>query len=176
MHASEILFYEWWCDHKIFQRTIIIYIIPVFIMFASTFKVLTGLSLAIVLARFPAQRGALRRQPRNLSNGDSSLVKIGVNLVSYSCWEMESHRHRWSTNRFRHQPLEITCCTHRPEWSCTTHFVFRLKFLYQVVSHQLTVILGLVSTRAIFWKTNIPKNRSWQTWYQSQADHWLILS
>ena len=28
------------------------YIIPVFIMFASTFKVLTGLSLAIVLARF----------------------------------------------------------------------------------------------------------------------------
>ena len=27
-------------------------IIPVFIMFASTFKVLTGLSLAIVLARF----------------------------------------------------------------------------------------------------------------------------
>ena len=28
------------------------YIVPVFIMFASTFKVLTGLSLAIVLARF----------------------------------------------------------------------------------------------------------------------------
>ena len=41
------------CDHRIFQRMIIIcYIIPVFIMFASTFKVLTGLSLAIVLARF----------------------------------------------------------------------------------------------------------------------------
>ena len=34
------------------------YIIPVFIMFASTFKVLTGLSLAIVLARFLARRGA----------------------------------------------------------------------------------------------------------------------
>ena len=31
---------------------IINYIIPVFLMFASTFKVLTGLSLAIVLARF----------------------------------------------------------------------------------------------------------------------------
>ena len=30
------------------------HIMPVFIMFASTFKVLTGLSLAIVLARFLA--------------------------------------------------------------------------------------------------------------------------
>ena len=36
------------------------YIIHVFIMFASTFKVLTSLSLAIVLARFLARRGALR--------------------------------------------------------------------------------------------------------------------
>lgn len=42
-----------------FQSMIIsCYIIPVFIMFASTFKVLTGLSLAIVLARFLARRGA----------------------------------------------------------------------------------------------------------------------
>ena len=41
-----------------FKSTIIIYIIPVFIMFASTFKVLIGLSLAIVLARYPARRGA----------------------------------------------------------------------------------------------------------------------
>ena len=40
-----------------FQSMIIIcYIIPVFKMFASTFKVLTGLSLAIVLARFLAWR------------------------------------------------------------------------------------------------------------------------
>ena len=34
------------------------YIIPVFLMFVSTFKVLTGLSLAIVLVRFLARRGA----------------------------------------------------------------------------------------------------------------------
>ena len=61
------------------------YIIPVFIMFASTFKVLTGFSLAIVLARLLAQRGATRLQPRNLSSGGSSLAKIGVNLVSCSC-------------------------------------------------------------------------------------------
>ena len=62
------------------------YIIPVFIMSASTFKVLTGLSLAIVLARF-FLRGEERpcRQFRNLSNGDSSLAKIGVNLVSCTC-------------------------------------------------------------------------------------------
>ena len=54
-------------------------------MFASTFKVLTGLSLAIVLARFLAWRGALHWQPRNLRTGDSSLTKIGVIQVSCSC-------------------------------------------------------------------------------------------
>ena len=65
--ASWILFCDWRCDHEIFQSMSIFHIIiPVFIMFASTFKVLTGLSLAIVLARFLAWRGALRRQPRNL--------------------------------------------------------------------------------------------------------------
>ena len=37
---------------EIFLCMIIYYIIPVFLMFASTFKVLTGLSLAIVLARY----------------------------------------------------------------------------------------------------------------------------
>ena len=66
-------------------QCIICYILPVFIMFASTFKVLTGLSLAIVLARFLAWRGALRWQPRNLGNGDSSLAKIGIIQVSCSC-------------------------------------------------------------------------------------------
>ena len=49
----DFLFRDWRCDHRIFQSMIIICcIIPMFIMFASTFKVLTGLSLAIVLARF----------------------------------------------------------------------------------------------------------------------------
>ena len=133
LRASWTLFRNWRSDHGIFQNMIINgYIILVFLMFASTFKVLTGLSLAIVLARFLARRGATRWQPRNLSNGDSSLVKIGVNLVSCSCWEMESHRHRCFTTRFRHQPLETICCTHRPGWSCTTYFVPCLEFLYQV--------------------------------------------
>ena len=58
---------------------------PMFIIFASTFKVLTSLSLAIVLARFLAWRGALRWQPRSLRKDDSSLAKIGVILVSCSC-------------------------------------------------------------------------------------------
>ena len=48
-------------------------------------KVLTGLSLAIVLARFLPWRRALRRRPRNLRSVDSSLAKIGVILVSCSC-------------------------------------------------------------------------------------------
>ena len=48
-------------------------------------NVLTGLSLAIVLARFLAWKRALRRRPRNLRSVDSSLAKIGVILVSCSC-------------------------------------------------------------------------------------------
>ena len=88
LHASWILFCDWCCDHKIFHSmTIICYITLVFMMFASTFKVLTGLSLAIVLDRFLAWRGALRWQPRNLRNDDSSLAKIGVIQVSCSCWK-----------------------------------------------------------------------------------------
>ena len=104
------------------------HIMPVFIMFASTFKVLTGLSLAIVLARFLAWRGALWRQPRNLRNGDSSLAKIGVILVSCSCG-------KWSPidadvpNRFRPQPLVTKCCTPKPKWSCTTYFLYLLGIL-----------------------------------------------
>ena len=58
MH-QEFYFYDEGYDHRIFQSMITIcYIILVFLMFASTFKVLTGLSLAIVLARFLAWRGA----------------------------------------------------------------------------------------------------------------------
>ena len=82
------IFCDWRHEYKIFSAHRY-YIIPVFIMFASTFKVLTGLSLAIVLARLLARRGATWWQPRNLSNGDSSLAKIGVNLVSCS-------RGKWS--------------------------------------------------------------------------------
>ena len=37
------------------------------------------------LGQISAWRGAWRWQPRDLSNGDSSLAKIGVNLVNCSC-------------------------------------------------------------------------------------------
>ena len=86
LRASWILFCDWRYDHEIFQSMIIFhYVIPEFIMFVSTFKVLTDLSLAIVLARFLAWRGALRWQRRNLRNEDSNLAKIGVIQVSCSC-------------------------------------------------------------------------------------------
>ena len=39
---------------------------------------------------------------------------------------------------------------------------FAWSFCIKLVSHQLTVILGLVSTRAIFWEINILENRSRQ--------------
>ena len=89
VHHGFYLFRDWHCDHRIFQSMIIIcLIIPVFIMFPSTFKVLTGLSLAIVLARFLAWRGALRWQPQNLRNDESSLAKIGVIQVSCCCGKL----------------------------------------------------------------------------------------
>ena len=87
---------------------------------------------------------------------------------------MESHRHWWSTNRFRHQPLETICCTHSPEWSCTTYFVFCLEFLYQVGASSANSNPGTGEHKGHFLEINIPKTRSWQTWYQSQANHWLI--
>ena len=34
------------------------------------------------------------------------------------------------------------------------------KFCIKIVSHQLTVILGLMSTMAIYWEINIPEKRS----------------
>ena len=63
----------------------IIYIIPMFILFVSTFKVLTGLSLAIVLARFLLGEELCDDSPGTYANGDRSLAKIGVILVSCSC-------------------------------------------------------------------------------------------
>nr|BAK03456.1 predicted protein [Hordeum vulgare subsp. vulgare] len=41
----------------------------VFLMFASTFKVLTGLSLAIVLARFLSERSMMSSTPEPRSQG-----------------------------------------------------------------------------------------------------------
>ena len=88
LHASIMDFVYFVTDVMIIEYfsswlSIILYLC--FLMFASTFKVLTGLSLAIVLARFLAWRGELWWHPRNLRNGDSSLAKIGVILVSCSC-------------------------------------------------------------------------------------------
>ena len=58
LRVSWILLGDELSDHGLFHCMIIIcYIIPDFMMFASTFKVLTSLSLAIVLARFLAWRG-----------------------------------------------------------------------------------------------------------------------
>ena len=65
---------------------------------------------------------------------------------------MESHRHWCFTTRFRHQPLETICCTHRPEWSCTTYFVFCLEFLYQVGASSANSNPGADEHDGLFWK------------------------
>ena len=154
--------YDWRCDHRILQCMNIIYIIPVFIMFASTFKVLTGLFLAIVLARFLAWRGTLWWQPRNLRNGGSSVVKIGVIQVSCSCGKWSPIDADDPQNRFRHQPLETKCCTPRPQWPCTTYFVLFLEFLYQVGTSSANSNPGAGEHKAVFLGIYIPKTRSWQ--------------
>ena len=104
------------------------YIIPAFLMFASTFKRTHWLVPGYCLGQISRMEIALRWQPRNPRKGDSSLAKIGVILVSCSCG-------KWSpidadvSNRFRPQPLETKCCTPRPKWSCTTYFCSLLGIL-----------------------------------------------
>ena len=61
------------------------YIIPVFLMFASTFKRTHWLVPGYCLGQISRMERALRRQPRNPCKGNSSLAKIGVILVSCSC-------------------------------------------------------------------------------------------
>ena len=64
LRASWILFCDWLSDRKLFSvHDYHLLYYTSFMMFASTFKVLPGLSLAIVLARFLAWRGATRLQP-----------------------------------------------------------------------------------------------------------------
>ena len=65
---------------------IIQYVIHVFIMFASTFKSTHWLVPLYCLGQISCvERSVAMKQPGNLRNGDSSLAKIGVNLVSCSC-------------------------------------------------------------------------------------------
>ena len=175
-HEYFFLSRDWPYDHRIFRSMITLgYIIPVFLMFASTFKRTHWLVPGYCLGQISRMERALRRQPRNPCKGDSSLAKIGVILVSCSCG-------KWSpidadvSNRFRPQPLETKCCTPRPKWSCTTYFVPCLEFLYQVGTSSANSNPGAGEHTGRFSGNLYPKIRSWQTWYQSQADHWLILS
>ena len=70
----------------IFRSMIIpCYIIPVFLMFASTFKRTHWLVPGYCLGQISCVDRRLRRQPWNPYKGDSSLAKIGVILVSCSC-------------------------------------------------------------------------------------------
>ena len=61
------------------------YIIPVFLMFASTFKRTHWLVPGYCLGQISRMEISIVMQPRNLRNDDSSLAKIGVILVSCSC-------------------------------------------------------------------------------------------
>ena len=109
-------------DHRIFSEHVFPqYIIPVFLMFASTFKRTHWLVPGYCLGQISCAEKSVSttapeptqcwQQPREDRSYPGQLF----------LWEMESPRRRWTTNRFRHQPLETVCCTHRPQWSCTTY-------------------------------------------------------
>ena len=72
------------CDHLINPEHVW-YIIPVFLMFASTFKRTHWLVPGYCLGQIPCLERPLRWLPRNLRNDDSSLAKIGVIQVRCSC-------------------------------------------------------------------------------------------
>ena len=82
-----VSFNSWQTLWSWISRSMIIpcYIIPVFLMFASTFKRTHWLVPGYSLGQISRMAIALRWQPRNPCKGDSSLAKIGVILVSCSC-------------------------------------------------------------------------------------------
>ena len=156
------LFRDWRYDRRIFRSMIIhYYIIPVFLMFASTFKRTHWLVPGYCLGQISCMERALRRQPRNPCKGDSSLAKIGVILVSCSCGKWSPIDADVPQNRFRHQPLETKCCTPRPQWPCTTYFVLCLEFLYQVGASSANSNPGASEHKGHFLENLYPKNRSW---------------
>ena len=93
---------------------------------------------------FLARRGATRCQSRNPLNGDSSLAKIGINLVSCS-------RGKWS-------PIDTdvsqtaSATRNRLLYSQARMVLYYIFFIFawssciKLEPHQLTVILGLMST------------------------------
>ena len=121
-------YFSWQTCDLIIIRSMFWYIIPVFLMFASTFKRTHWLVPGYCLGQIPrletstvvttSEPTRWRLQPREDRSYPGQLF----------LWEMESHRPDVS-NRFRPQPLETKCCTPRPKWSCTTYFCSCLEFL-----------------------------------------------
>ena len=129
-------------------------------MFASTFKRTHWLVPGYCLGQIALRGGMLRGDTLGTYVVDvCSLAKIGVILVSCSCG-------KWSPidadvpNRFRPQPLETKCCTLGHNGLVLHIFVLAWNSCIKLVPHQLTVILGLVSTQAVFLGIYIPKIRS----------------
>ena len=98
VHHGFCLFRDWRYDHRIFRSMIIpCYIIPVFIMFASTFKSTHWLVPGYCLGQISCMERSVAmtarkprwwwQQPREDRSDPGQLV-LG---------EMESHRRRWTT-------------------------------------------------------------------------------
>ena len=126
-------------------------------MFASTFKHTHWLVPGYWLGQIFLRGESIAMTAPETAQCDSSLAKIGVILVSCSCG-------KWSPiDADEPQPLPPST-TRKPNVVPLGHNGLVLHILYfawnscmKLVPHQLTVILGLVSIRAIFWRINIPK-------------------
>ena len=100
VHHGFCLFRDWHCDHRIFQSMIIIRcIIPVFIMFASTFKSTHWLVPGYCLGQISCLERSVAMTAPEPKQRDSSLTKIGVIQVSCSCGKWSS------TDTDDHKPL-----------------------------------------------------------------------
>ena len=156
------------CEHLINLEQCLIFIIPVFLMFASTFKRTHWLVPGYCLGQIPrlemsdmvttSEPTCWPLQPREDRSYPGQLF----------LWEMESHRRRCTTDRFRHQPLATKCCTPRPKWSCTAYFCTCLEFLYQVGTSSANSNPGAGEHTGRFSGNLYPKIRSWQWWRRRQ--------
>ena len=168
--------FSWRMYDRLLNLEYVGYIIPVFLMFASTFKRTHWLVPGYCLGQIPCLEISIavttsepmhwRLQPREDRSYPGQLF----------LWEMESHRRRCTQSLPPSTTSKPNVVLPALNGLVLHIFVPCLEFLYQVGTSSANSNPGAGEHTCLFLGIYIPKIRSWQTWYQSQADHWLILS
>ena len=119
-------------------------------MFASIFKRTHWLVPGYCLGQISCAEKSVTTMARNLRSVVSGLAKIGVILVSCSCgkWSPMATDEPQTASAINYQKPFVVLIGQN---GLVLHIMyFAWNFCIKLVPHQLTVILGLVSTRAIF--------------------------